>query len=149
MGWIILLIVLGILLFIAELVLLPGLTVAAIGSFCALVGAVVLAFAQSDTEGWIVLAIVLVIITILTVIFLRANTWKNVALKTSIPDALNNMPKAKVGDIGKALTRLAPMGKIVIADEVIEAKTMGGYIDEGSHVEVIGFDNMNLIVKLK
>lgn len=149
MGWIILLLILGILLFIAELVLLPGLTVAAVGSFCSLVGAVAMAFNIGESEGWIVLGIVLVIITILTAIFLRSKTWRGVALKTNITESLDNMPKAQIGDKGKALTRLAPMGKVVIEGEVIEAKTMGEYIDEGSLIEVIGVENMNLIVKLK
>lgn len=149
MGWIILLIILGILLFIAELVLLPGITIAAVGSFCSLVAAIAMAFIkEGETTGWIVLGIVIVIVTILTSIFLRSKTWRKIALNTKIPESLDNMPKAGLGDTGKAITRLAPMGKIIINNNVIEAKTMGEYIDEGSNVEVIGTDNMNLIVKL-
>lgn len=149
MGWIILLIVLGILLFIAELVLLPGLTVAAIGSFCSLVFAVALAFTNHGAMvGWMVLAIVLVILAILVAIFLRTPTWKNIALKANVTEPLA-CPKASIGEIGRAVTRLAPMGKVMIGDTIIEAKTMGEYVDEGSTVEVIGTDNMNIIVKLK
>ncbi|CDN32023.1 hypothetical protein BN938_1945 [Mucinivorans hirudinis] len=150
MGWIILLIVLGILLFAAELILLPGITVAAIGSFCALAGAVYVAFTTvGQTAGWVTLAVVVVILSILTAIFLRSKTWRRVALNTNIENSLDNMPRASVGDEGRAITRLAPMGKILINNQVIEVKTMGEYVDEGSTVEVVGTDNMNLIVKLK
>lgn len=148
MGWIILLIILGILLFAAELVILPGITLAAVGSFCSLVAAVALGFTQDETTGWIVLAIVLVIITIMTTIFLKASTWKNIALHAKVPETLAK-PVAQTGQIGHTITRLAPMGKVMVEGTVIEAKTMGEYIDENCSVEVIGHDNMNIIVKLK
>lgn len=148
-GWIILLIILGILLFVAELFLLPGITIAAIGSFCCLVGAVAVAFnAENPSTGWIVLVIVLALLVVLTTLFLRSATWKKIALNTQIPEALETH-KSRIGDTGRAITRLAPMGKVMINDEIIEAKTMGGYIDEDREIEVIGMDNMNIIVKLK
>lgn len=149
MGWIILLIVLGILLFVAELVLLPGITIAAIGSFCSLVAAVALAFVNhGQMVGWIVLVNVLVVMAILIAIFFRTPTWKNIALKADVPESVT-YHKAAIGDTGRAVTRLAPMGKVMVDGMIIEAKTMGEYVDEGSDVEVIGQDNMNIIVKLK
>lgn len=149
MGWIILLIILGVLLFIAELVLLPGITIAAIGSFCSLVAAVALAFVNlGAVTGWIVLAVVLVILAILFTVFLKSSTWKRVALHSKVPEALAK-PMAAVGQTGRTITRLAPMGKVMVDGIIIEAKTMGEYIDKDSVVEVIGTDNMNIIVKLK
>ena len=83
--WITLLILLGLLLFIAELVLLPGLTLAALGSFCCLVGAVTWAFVEGGTAaGFITLGIVVVLLLILTALFLRPRTWNRFTLKTNI-----------------------------------------------------------------
>lgn len=148
-GWIVTLIIVGIILFMIEIFLLPGLSVAAIGSFCSIIGAVALAFIyENDTTAWIVLAISVVIILILVAIFLRAATWKKISLETEIKKPLEKH-NAKIGDTGSAMTRLAPMGKVLINGEVIEAKSTGAYIDEGTEVEVIGLDNMNIIVKTK
>lgn len=151
MGWIITLIVLGILLFIAELVLLPGLTIAAIGSFCCLVVAVAWAFTSEGLAiGFIVLVIVLVILTILTLIFLRSKTWHRVSLTAKLEEAVDESidTRVSIGDRGVAMTRLAPMGKVLVEGKIFEAKSMGDYIDQQSRIEIIGFENSNVVVKL-
>lgn len=151
MFWIILLVVIGLLLYFAELVLLPGITVAAVGSFCCLVTAAALAFVWGGVgQGFVVLGVILVLIILTTIIFLRPKTWKKAALHTNITetidDAINS--QCSVGQQGRAITRLAPMGKVTIGGRTFEAKTTGQYVDEGSTVEIIGFDNQNIIVKL-
>lgn len=152
MGWIILLIILGILLFLAELLLLPGITIAAVGSFCCLVAASAMAFTYHGlVVGFIVTGVILVIIIVATMIFLRAKTWRRVALNTKITEssAPEIQAQASVGDTGLAISRLAPMGKVIINNRTLEAKTQGQYIDQGTEIEVIGFDNSNIIVKSK
>lgn len=152
MFWIILLIVLGTVLYFAELVLLPGITIAAIGSFCCLVTASALAFTWGGlAEGFIVLGVILVLLAIITAIFLRPRTWKHAALHTNITETIDTAIDTQftIGEQGRALTRLAPMGKVVMNGHTVEAKTMGQYVDEGTEVEVIGFDNQNVIVKIK
>lgn len=150
--WIILLIVLGTILFFAELVLLPGITIAAVGSFCALVAAASWAFIDYGlATGFAVLGIIIAIVVVMTIFFLRPKTWKKVTLHTEIRDTIDRPIEelCKIGDTAKVLTRLAPMGKVIIGGKVYEAKTMGQYVDEGGEAEVIGFDNQNVIVKSK
>jgi membrane-bound ClpP family serine protease len=53
----------------------------------------------------------------------------------------------KEGDRGVALGRLAPMGTVVIDGRNYEAKTTGGFVDQHTEVEVIGFENFNIIVR--
>lgn len=151
MYWILLLIILGLLLYFAELVLLPGITVAAVGSFCCLVTAASLAFVWGSTlQGFLVLGAIVLLVVIMTVIFLRPKTWKKAALHTNITQSISDSIDSKLvmGQQGRALTRLAPMGKVVIEGLTVEAKTTGGYLDEGSAVKIIGFDNDNIIVEL-
>lgn len=150
MGWIILLIALGLLLYFAELVLLPGITIAAIGAFCCLVAATSWAFAgYGVATGIIVLVIVLVLLGIITALFLRPKTWKKVSLHTEIKESIDTAINLQVaiGAHGQAITRLAPMGKVMVDGKVFEAKTMGSYVDEHSKIEVLGYDNSALIVK--
>ncbi len=53
----------------------------------------------------------------------------------------------KVGDRGKAMTRLAPMGKIEVNGIVREAKSLEGYIDEHSDIEVVAVEGTRISVK--
>lgn len=153
MTWIILLIILGILLFVAELVLLPGITIAAVGSFCCLVGAATLAFVwEGVVTGFIVLGIVIVIITILTIIFLRPRTWHKFALHDNIESQVQHSTiesRIEVGVQGTTLTRLAPMGTVDISGTMYQAKSLDSYIDPRVEVVVIGYENSNIIVRAK
>lgn len=149
--WITLLILLGLLLFVAELVLLPGITLAAVGSFCCLVAAVTWAFVGGSVAmGFIVLGIVVVFLGILMAMFLRPKTWNRVALKTNIESqvqAEDIQRQVGVGVQGSTLTRLAPMGKVQVGDRIFEAKSLDSYIDPRRQVVVIGYENSNIIVR--
>ncbi|WP_298063270.1 NfeD family protein [uncultured Rikenella sp.] len=149
--WIILLILFGLLLFVVELVLLPGITVAAVGSFCCLVGAVAWAFVENGAAGgFTVLGIVVGLLLILTALFLRPRTWNRVALKTNIesqvqPEQIDK--QVEVGVRGMTMTRLAPMGNVRIGDRIFEAKSLDSYIDPRRMVIVIGYDNAHIVVR--
>ena len=149
--WITLLILLGLLLFIAELVLLPGLTLAALGSFCCLVAAVTWAFVEGGTAaGFITLGIVVVLLLILTALFLRPRTWNRFTLKTNIESRVQPLEietQVEVGVQGTTLTRLAPMGKVQIGGRTFEAKSLDSYIDPRRQVTVIGYDNASIVVR--
>lgn len=149
--WITLLILLGLLLFLAELVLLPGITVAAVGAFCCLVGAVTWAFVGGGmVMGFIVLGVVVVLLVLLTILFLRPRTWNRFALKTNIESQVQPVEiekQVEVGVQGITLTRLAPMGKVQIDGQIFEAKSLDSYIDPRQEVIVIGYDNATLVVR--
>ena len=119
--WLILILVLiGVLLLVAELVLLPGISVAGIGSLLAVF------------------------------ISLRANTWQRLSLKATIDSTSTPTPQQNnilVGQTGTTLTRLAPMGKVRVGEVTAEAKTIDGYINPRQSVEVIGFENTVVIVR--
>ncbi|MBQ4278684.1 MAG: serine protease [Rikenellaceae bacterium] len=153
MWLIITLIIVGLILIVAELVLLPGLSVAGICALLALAGASYLAFGQfGTTVGVITLIVIIVLAVAVTVVSLRANTWKRLSLKSTIDSASIPTPQEhniRIGDCGVALTRLAPMGKVVINGTTIEAKTVDAFIDQKKEIEVIGFENFNVVVKKK
>ncbi len=149
--WITLLLILGILLFLAELVLLPGITIAAIGSLAALCAAVAWSFAEYGIScGFMTLGIVCVIIIIMLIFFFRRNTWRKVSLATELPDSIERPigELCKIGASGRTISRLAPMGKVIVDGRVFEAKTMGSFVNEGASVKVIGFENQNIIVEI-
>jgi membrane-bound serine protease (ClpP class) len=52
-----------------------------------------------------------------------------------------------IGKAGIAYTVLRPSGKIVIDDEQYDATAMVGYIEKNERVKVVGYENMQLIVR--
>jgi membrane protein implicated in regulation of membrane protease activity len=82
-------------------------------------------------------------------ISLRAKTWRRLALEDKIESTSQESPvrKVAVGQRGVALGRLAPMGMVAIDGVSYEAKTLGGFVDQQTEVEVVGFENFNVIVK--
>lgn len=152
MSIIIALIVIGVLLLVAELVLLPGLSVAGIGALIAYGIAIYFGFSDyGTTGGMITIAAALIVSVAGVIISLRAKTWQRLSLKNEIDSTSQPLPEneIKVGDHGTTLTRLAPMGRIAIGDESYEAKSLGdAYVDPNTQVEVIGFENFSVIVKV-
>jgi membrane-bound ClpP family serine protease len=151
MWWLIaLLIAVGGLMLVAELVLLPGVTIAAIGALACYGGAGWLAWNNYGTRGLLIVVAIVIVLTVLATWFsLRAKTWQKFALGDKIESRSQEAPQRKVrmGDRGTTIGRLAPMGKVTIEGRDYEAKTTGGFVDQHTEVEVIGFENSNIIVK--
>lgn len=151
MSFIIGLIIIGLLLLVAELVLIPGLSIAGAGALICYGIAIYLGFSSYGTEGGlIVIGSILVLSVAASIISLRARTWRKLALTQEIDGRSQGQPEEKVsiGDKGVTVTRLAPMGKVEIGGETFEAKSFGNvYLDPKREVEVVGFENFNVIVK--
>lgn len=149
MGYIILLLIFGILFLIAELVLLPGVSIGAILSLVCYGSAIYIAFGESTTMGIVILVVALLTALVATVFSLRAKTWQRFALRKEIQSQSMPSPanELQVGDRGVTVSRLSPMGKVEIAGRMYEAKSVDAYIDPKQAVEVVGFENFSVIVK--
>ena len=150
MWYIILLILLGVLFCIAELLLFPGLSIGAILAVACYGGAVWYAFEAMGTTAGIITIIVVLVVSLISVIFsLRAKTWQYFALRQQIDST--SMPKPEkelsIGAVGTTISRLSPMGKVNIGGKVYEAKSADVFIDQREQVEVVGFENFNVIVR--
>ena len=147
MFYIILLIVLGLLFLVAELVLLPGVSIGAILALVCYGSSIYLAFRDYGTvAGVVVILAILLLSLVATIISLRAKTWQRFSLKQRVDSS--SMPSTpdqelQVGDRGMTLSRLSPMGTV----EVYEAKSLTAYVDPRREVEVVGFENFSVIVK--
>ena len=137
--WIILL-VLGFILLLVELFVVPGTSVIGIVGFSALVYGIIRIFLDyGTTAGWIATASVLVVCVILVVWFLKTKSWKKVMLDDKLDGKVNILDnqKIKVGDEGKSLSRLAPIGQAIFAGEIFEVQSMDGFIDQKTPVKVV------------
>lgn len=151
MGLIIALIVIGIVLLVAELVLLPGISVAGIAAFVSFAVAIFYGFLHFGVLGGSIIVASIVILSIIAVVIsLRANTWKRLSLKTTIESTSTPTPQQqniRIGQRGETVTRLAPMGKVRFGNLTIEAKSIDRFLDPHQTVEVIGYDNTAAVVR--
>jgi len=152
LGLIIFLIFVGMLLFIIEFMLIPGITIAGVGGAICLLSGIVFAFISFGTAtGLFVLGATAMVMVVLTVLMLKAGTWNKFMLKTTIDGKVDTVGteegRVKAGDRGVTVTRLAPGGKVLVNGEYFEAKSVDILIDPRQEIEVIRIDDNKLIVK--
>jgi membrane-bound ClpP family serine protease len=147
---IILLILLGLLLLLIEFAVIPGVTVAGIGGFILLGLSVYIAFVSYGTGiGFLTLTFVLVASPLMIFYFFKSKTGKKMVLESLIDGKVEgvNTEKIHVGDTGKTLGRLAPSGKVKVNGEVLEAQSVGGFVDHNTEIKVIKILTNKIIVE--
>lgn len=152
--FIILLILLGIVLFLIEFLLVPGITVAGVGGAILIIGSIIMAYHYhgAATGNYILLGTV-VLSVISLVVTLKSKTWRGIMLKSSIDGKVNVIEDEThtltAGETGKAVSRLNPIGKVEINGRYYEAKSLDKYIDQHTTIEVVKVLPNQLIVKPK
>lgn len=152
MGLVIFLILLGLFFLVVELIFLPGITLGTILSAVSYGAAIYLGFSRLGViGGMIILFVIAALSLVATVVSLRAKTWQRLALNNKVDGQSNASPEevVAVGAKGVTISRLSPMGKVEIDGKLYEAKSGGEYIDQRTEVEVVGFENSNIIVRKK
>ena len=133
------LIIAGLILFIIEVFLLPGVSIAGIISAICLLFAYYYAFDTLGTmPGCITLAISAIGVIGITIWFMRSKTVDKLSLKKTIdyrPEPLKGLD-LKPGVEGIALTRLAQIGKAEFNGRIIEVRSTGDFIDQKSKIRV-------------
>jgi len=151
MFWIISLVVLGLLFLLAEIVLLPGISVGGVLALVCYGSAAYMAFDSFGVvAGSLTVAAVVVLSAVTAVLSLRSKTWRRLSLQQTIQSAGTVMPQhddVHVGDRGFTVSRLSPMGTVQLAGKIYEAKSADAYVDPKTEIEVVGFENFNVIVK--
>ena len=75
--------------------------------------------------------------------------FRKIALITDLEssESVNQDIRLLVGKTGKAMTVLRPSGKVIIDNEVYDAVSNQGFIDNGTTVTVVKFENMQIYVE--
>lgn len=150
MGFIIVLIIVGLVLIFAEILLVPGVGVAGILGLLSMGGSCFYAFNQlGSTTGAIVTVVNALLIVGLTIWVLRAKTWKRFTLNTNIDSKAKADVKSNVmiGDTGKTITRLSPGGSARFAENIYEVKALEGMIDPDTMVKIVLIEDNRIYVK--
>jgi membrane-bound ClpP family serine protease len=150
MGLIITLIAIGVVLLLAELLLIPGIGISGILGLLSLGGAIFIAFFyHSQGMGIVVLAISIVICVAGVWYALRAKTWKRLSLSHEIAAKAVPLPQEQgiqIGMKGRTLGRLIPSGKARFGAIDTEVYAFQGVIDPGTEVEVVQIEDLRIFV---
>lgn len=148
-----LVILLGIIFLLAEIFLLPGITISGIAGFIFLIGGIAYAYMyMGNMAGNMTLIISAFLIMGSFLYFIKSKSLRRISLTTNIDSKvdMSDLQKIKVGDVGITQSRLNPMGKVFINDLTVEAKSIDGQmIDEDTEVIVNKIDWANIIVSIK
>jgi membrane-bound ClpP family serine protease len=145
---VIILLVMGILLMIAEVMVIPGVGFVGILGFLLLVLAVYFGYEISNTTGHIVL--ISAGVSSVGILSLRSKTWDRVALKTQLKgksNPYNYEELFKIGQKGKTSSRLNPIGKAIFDDKVVEVKSYSDFVDSNQEIEIVNIEGNKIIVK--
>jgi len=148
---IILFVVLGVALMLLEIFFLPGITIGGIAGAGFLIAAIWVAFVNfSATIGWLTLIVSFALLATFIALFIKGKFWKRISLNTEITSKVEYQNLVvKVGEKGVAISRLAPIGNANFSGNVLEVKSLSGFIDVGSEVEAVEVSENEILVKLK
>lgn len=150
MGFAIVLILVGLVLIFAEILLIPGVGVAGILGLLSMGGSCFYAFHEMGTTTGITITVINALLIVgLTVWVLRAKTWKRFTLDTNIDSKAFSLEGAKIaiGDRGRTITRLAPMGTARFGEDTYEVKALEGMVDPGTDVEIVLIEDNKIYVE--
>ena len=134
-----------------EILVIPGVGfVGAIGGILIII-AIYGAYGIESTYGHLALIGSLILSALTIYLSLKSNTWKKLSLNHSLEGKVNTFDEniLKTGETGIAVSRLAPMGKALINDNLYEVQSAEGYITENSEIVIVKVSSDKIIVKLK
>lgn len=146
-------ILLGVVFMLIEIFLLPGISIAGIAGAIFLIGGIIYAYIfQGSTVGNITLAGTAVLMGGSFFWLLKSKSLRKISLDTNIEGKVDTsyLQQIAVGDTGVAVSRLNPIGQVLINDIEAEGKSFDGeFIDEDTEVEVVKIETYNVLVKRK
>ncbi len=145
-------ILIGIVALILEIFVIPGFGIVGIFGFSSILFGIYEAYSQYGmVAGNITLMSTVLFLVGLIVVSLRTKTWRKLMLHTNIESKVNEIDenKVEVGSEGITISRLAPIGKARINNEIFEVDTQGLFVDPNTKIVVIKINKNKIIVKLK
>ncbi len=147
---VIILVITGFILIIAEILFVPGTTVVGILGLIATIFGIYLSFEYfgSVVGWWFTFGSSIFFILALYYSF-RSKTWDKLSLKGEINSKVNEglTDTLKVGDQGVTISVLRPSGKAEIDEKVYEVRTTGDYVESGVKIKITKIDINNITVE--
>lgn len=149
---VVVLLLLGIFLILAEIFLLPGVTLAIVAGIAFSAGGIYYSYSQLGfMAGNITVVSSVVLFGVIFFWLLKSKALDKIALKTDIKSTVADKESLNIkeGDEGITLSRMNPIGKVRVNDVTMEAKTLGDFLDEDQEIVVLKVFPTQLIVQQK
>jgi len=150
MSWIVIISIIffGLLFVLLEIFILPGLISGIIGGLLVIFGIVKSYTEYGSTAGHLTLLATILVFTIVMTIFFKTKALDRISLLDVIDGKVNTLDsKLKIGDTGKTISRISPMGKAIINGEQYEVSTNGGFINEKTDIIVFKIEGNKIFIK--
>ena len=144
------LLLIGIVLILVEIFFLPGITLAAIGGAIFTAGGLWFAYVRMGaTAGHIALVSGIVVFGASFFYLVKSKALNKIALDAKVESTVadKEVQRIQPGDQGVTLSRLNPMGKVRVNDIIVEAKTLGDFVDEGVAIIILKVFPKQVVVK--
>ena len=140
----------GFLLVILEIFFIPGTTLVGLLGLIFNIAAIVVVYVHYGNEiGHVVLITTTVAKLFILIYAFRTKPWLRFSNQQAITSKVNEdlYNAIRVGDTGKTVSVLRPMGKASINNVEFEVKTIGQYIETGIPVKVTSIISHQIIVE--
>ena len=142
------LIIAAVILFLVELFVIPGISLAGISALACILYANYYAFANLGMAGgFITLSAVACIGSLIW--FMRSKMLDKLALKKDIDSKVDRSAEksVKVGDTGISTTRLAQIGYAEINGNIVEVRSIDGFLNEKTPIIVSRITDGTILVE--
>ncbi len=167
MSWEVIFFVIGLILLLSEVVLFPGLGVAALlgvsclgialfGWLAEMAGVNFDYIISGDMDAGLMFVILGIVAFLAGFFYLSYRIGKNGVMKRAalereqnVEDGYIGVPTDLVKYIGmeaKSITDLRPSGKIIIDGEILDAVSLAGFVNLGTSLKVVKYENSQLYV---
>ena len=142
------LIIAAVILFLVELFVIPGISLAGISALACILYANYYAFANL-AGGFITLGISAVACIGSLIWFMRSKMLDKLALKKDIDSKVDRSAEksVKVGDTGISTTRLAQIGYAEINGNIVEVRSIDGFLNEKTPIIVSRITDGTILVE--
>lgn len=133
-----------------EVALTPGFGLAGVCSFVCAAVCVVLVYLN---YGWwqaltaVLLGAAVFMLSVWWISRSKSLNWATLHASIDSTAATKSQLSVKAGDTGRAVTRLALVGNARIGDKLVEVKSSGKFIPEGTSVRVVSVSEGQIIVE--
>jgi membrane-bound ClpP family serine protease len=147
---IILLLLIGMALVFAEILVIPGTSIAGFVGFLFYFIGILFTYDHygKSTGHWVLLG---TFTASLVFIFLalRSGFWNKFQLENKLEGSINDLDigDIEIGDRGEALSALRPSGNALFHNEIFEVQTQGEFLDAHTEIEVTLIEDNRIIVK--
>jgi membrane-bound ClpP family serine protease len=150
--WIIIIILLliGLALVIIELVFIPGTTVVGLLGLIFSITGIIISYKHFGSDVGFYILISMLLATLLALFYsFRSGSWSKFSLKTSNKNRVNEGMAASlaIGDEGRAVSTLRPIGKADFKNQQFEVKTKGDYVEHGTRVRITQIELTQITVE--